>query len=71
MCVQRSKLLVLMVALVSLLSSTTIDALDSVLRPFNPEVFPQNPEAYHNDPVQLPANGEELLKKAMSLQVGK
>ena len=67
---QQSMLTILMVMVVFITSWTRKIEAQYSLRPFNPEVFPELPEAYHNDPVELPPDLDSLLEKALSLPVG-
>ena len=59
----------LMIVVLVTLWAASVEAQYS-LRPFNPEVCPESPETYHNDPVELPSDIDDLLEKALSLPVG-
>lgn len=65
----QQRLLMILAVMLITLWSRKIEAQHS-LRPFNPEVFPEQVGAYHNDPVELPADGNALLEKALSLPIG-
>ena len=67
---QRQQLLMMLVIMLITLWSKKIAEAKNSLHPFNPEVFPEQQEAYRNDPVELPADGDALLEKALSLPIG-